>query len=245
MLTMCRAVALAVSRAHDAGADDAPDNAPHDPARDAKPSGKLRCKNAGTNVHAGLGNVRNNPAVHTVALNHLPSRMLGAGPRATTPPQLTPFAARADAADTAAPAHAAAPDLGRSRDTAGLTADGASVEPIAGNLRCNNVFADAAARTAVRIPSADNAGADDGSRLAARRCDRQNDSGPREPITPAVQVSKRSANFASRRFLHLAPHRLSFVVRPAPIPRPTARALARFTARFCHAFKALLTRSTA
>src|SRR6478736_3798206 len=121
MLTMCRAVALAVSRAHDAGADDAPDNAPHDPARDAKPSGKLRCKNAGTNVHAGLGNVRNNPAVHTVALNHLPSRMLGAGPRATTPPQLTPFAARAAAADTAAPAHAAAPDLGRSRDTAGLT----------------------------------------------------------------------------------------------------------------------------
>ena len=43
--------------------------------------------------------------------------------------------------------------------------------------------------------------------------------------------------------MHLALHRLSFVVtvRPAPIPRATTRALARSIARFCHASKALLT----
>ena len=47
-------------------------------------------------------------------------------------------------------------------------------------------------------------------------------------------------------FLHLAPHRLSFVVtlRPAPMPRLTSRATARSTARFCHAFKSLPTIST-
>jgi len=151
VLTTCPAAALASSRAHSADADDAPGNAPHDRAHDAKPSGTLHCKNADTNVPVGQGNVRNNPAVHTAATENLRARMLGAGPRTTTLPQLTPFAARAAAADSAAPESGAAPGLGRSRDTAGSLADAASVEPPADNLRCNNVFADAAARTAVRI----------------------------------------------------------------------------------------------
>ena len=45
------AAALASSHTHNADADAAPDSAPRDPARDAKPSGTPHCKNAGTNVH--------------------------------------------------------------------------------------------------------------------------------------------------------------------------------------------------
>lgn|SRR6187549_2759029 len=152
MLTRCPAAALASSRVHSAGADDAPGNVLLGPARDAKPSGTPRCKNAGTNVHVGHGIVRSNPVVHTAALNNLRSQMLGAGPRATTPRQLTRFVARAAAADTAAPGRAVARVLNRCLDSADLPADAASVEPLADNLRCNNVLADAAAGTAVRIP---------------------------------------------------------------------------------------------
>jgi hypothetical protein len=152
MLTMCPAAALASSRARAASADAAPGNVPRDPARDAKPSGKLRCKNAGTNVHAGLGIVRSIPVVRIAASKNLHSLMLGAGPRPANPRQLTPFAARAAAADTAAPGRAVAHVQNRWLDNADSPADAASAEPLADNLRCNNVLADAAARTAVRIP---------------------------------------------------------------------------------------------
>src|SRR4051794_19913147 len=101
ILTMCQAAAHAASRAHHADADAGRDSAPPDPARDVTPSGTPRCKNAGTNVHAGHGNGRSNPAVRTAALENLRSRLLGAGPRTTTLRQLTRLAARVVAADTA------------------------------------------------------------------------------------------------------------------------------------------------
>src|SRR5437773_1757349 len=48
MFKRCLAAALAWSHAHNACADAAPGNAPHDPARDAKPIGTPRCKSACT-----------------------------------------------------------------------------------------------------------------------------------------------------------------------------------------------------
>ena len=56
---------------------------------------------------------------------------------------------------------------------------------------------------------------------------------------PAVQVSKRSVNFASRRF-YLSSS-LLVNLQDVPIPAIHSRALARARARFCHAFNALLT----
>jgi len=50
IITTCPAAAHAWSRAHNAGADAAPDNVTHDPARDAMPCGTPHCKNGGTNV---------------------------------------------------------------------------------------------------------------------------------------------------------------------------------------------------
>jgi hypothetical protein len=95
---------------------------------------------------------RSNPAVHTVALNNLRSLMLGAGPRAMTPRQLTQFAARAAAADTAAPGRAVARVQNRWLDSADSPADAATAELLPDNLCCNIGLADAAARTAARIP---------------------------------------------------------------------------------------------
>lgn len=247
MLTTCSAAAPAWSGAHHAAAAVAPDTALHDPARDVTPSGTPHCKNAGTNVHGELRNARSNPADHRAASQNLRTQALGAGPRAANPRQLThpatPRTVHAPARDTADSVPADVLGLSRSPDTAGSPANDANAAPLVDTLHCNNAFADAADRTAVHSPSADIAAAGVDNPLAAPGCAQQNDFGPREPVTPAVQVSKRSVNFASRRFLHLAPHRLSFPVtlRPAPIPRPTAHAVARATARFCHASKALLT----
>ena len=152
MFKTCPAAALASSRARHADADAGRGSAIPGPARDAKPIGTPRCKNADTNVHAGHGNVRSNQAVRTAALKNFRSLMLGAGPRATAPRQLTRFAVRVVAVDTADFDPADAPDPGRSPDNAGSPADAASAEPLPDNLRCNSVLADAAARTAVRIP---------------------------------------------------------------------------------------------
>ena len=77
---------------------------------------------------------------------------LGAGPRAADPRQLTLFAVPEDAADTAATVHAAVRGRAPWIDTAGSHASTATAEPIGNRLHCNNAFADAAARTAVRIP---------------------------------------------------------------------------------------------
>src|SRR5262249_44166771 len=77
--------ALASSRAYHADADAVRGSATPGPARDAKPSGTRRCKNAGTNVHAGHGNARSNPAVRTAASKNLRALMLGAGPRPPMP----------------------------------------------------------------------------------------------------------------------------------------------------------------
>src|SRR5271166_1914287 len=51
MLTTCPMVGLARSHVHQVAVAAALDNALHDPARDAKPVGTPRCKNACTNVH--------------------------------------------------------------------------------------------------------------------------------------------------------------------------------------------------
>jgi hypothetical protein len=152
MLTMCSAATPASARVHNADAADAPGNVPRGPARDVKPSGTLGCKNAGSNVHAGQGNVRSNPAVRTAVSKNLRTPLLGAGPRATLSRQLMRLAARADAADTAAPGRVAAHARKRWLDNARSPADAASAELLADNLRCNSVLADAAARTAVHIP---------------------------------------------------------------------------------------------
>ena len=152
MFKKCPAAALASSRDHHADADAVRGNATPGPARDAKPSGTPRCKNADTNVHAESRNVRSIPAVHTAASKNLRALMLGAGPRPAIPRQLTPFGVHTTAADTAAPGRAVAHVQKRWLDNAGSLADAASAEPLADNLRCNSVLADAAARTAVRIP---------------------------------------------------------------------------------------------
>jgi hypothetical protein len=54
IVTTCPAVALALSRVHNAWADAAPDSALPDPPRDAKPSGTPHCKNAFSNVRTGV-----------------------------------------------------------------------------------------------------------------------------------------------------------------------------------------------
>ena len=77
--------------------------------------------------------------------------MLGAGPRATLPRQLTPFAVHDTAADTADFGPAAARVLNRWPDNAGSLDDSANAGPLADTMHCNTVFGDAAARTAVRI----------------------------------------------------------------------------------------------
>jgi hypothetical protein len=55
-------------------------------------------------------------------------------------------------ADTDVTAHAAVDVQPPCPDTAGLLDDDANAAPLADNLRCNNVLADAAAGTAARIP---------------------------------------------------------------------------------------------
>ena len=77
--------------------------------------------------------------------------MLGAGPRATLPRQLTPFAVHDTAADTADFGPAAARVLDRWPDSAGSLDGTANAGPLVDTTRCNNVLVDAAARTAVRI----------------------------------------------------------------------------------------------
>ena len=222
MLTTCSAAARAWSCAHNAVAAVAPNTAPRDPARDVTPSGTPRCKNAGTNVHGESRKARSNPVDRIAVSQNLRTQALGAGPRAAHSRQLTRLAARAAARDTAGSVPAGVLGQASSLDTAGSPGVAASAAPLVDMRHCNNALANAAARTAVRSLSADNAAADDDNPLAARRCDQHNDFGPREPITPAGQVSERSANFASRRFLHLAPHHLSVLVtlRPAPTRDP-------------------------
>ena len=153
------------------------------------------CKIACTNVHGEERKVRSNPADGTARPPNLRSKAVCAGPRAAAQRQLTPLAACA----AAVIARAAAPCPDRLPDTSGSPANAATGVPPAGILHGNNDFANAAARTAGHSLSADTAGADDDNPLAVRRCAIENDAGPRELATPAVQVSKRSANFASRR----------------------------------------------
>lgn len=247
MLMTCPAAALASPLARAAAADDEPNNALPDPARDATPIGRPRCKIAGTIGRAKERKPRSIPAERNDARQNLPPRPLCAGPRAPLRRQLTPLAAHTlvhgPAADTAATALAAVPCHSPSRDNAGSLDAAASDRPPDDRRRCNNATANAPARTAVHTPSANSdvlvdRPVDD-CRLAADRHDKQNDSGPREPITPAVQASKRSVNFASRRF-QLSPS-LLLNLPDVPFPRSTLRAPARVKARICHAFKTLLT----
>lgn len=204
MLTTCPVAALASPFARDASAGDEPDNALPDPSLDATPIGIPHCKIAGTTCHAKERKPRSIPAERKNARQNLRSRRLCAGPRAPVRRQLTLLAAhapvRALAADAAATASAAVPCRSLSRDIAGPLAAAASDTPPADTRRCNNATANAAARTAVHTPSANSDVLVDDGLLAANRREKQNDSGPREPFTPAVQVSKRSVNFASRRF---------------------------------------------
>jgi hypothetical protein len=237
MLTTCPVAALASSHAHNAGADDAPDNAPHDPARDAKPSGTPHCKIVCTNVHGERRKGRNSLVEHTTVPENLCRRSLCAGPRAAASRQLTCVAVRAADADGSVPAAGHAPL--RSPDTSGSPANAASVAPPADMLHCNNAFANAAARTAVRILSAHTARADDDSPLAVRRCAKENDAGSRELLLPLCK-SRSEASTSLRGVFYLSSC-LLINLQDVPIPRSTSRAVVRTKARFCHAFTALLT----
>src|SRR5258707_253137 len=123
-----------------------------------------------------------------------------------------PAAAPAGVPAAAALAPDASPARGRWLDTFGSTAPVANAEPPADRPCCNNVLAGTSARTAVHTPSKDNAAAGTPGAvrtapaavahpLAAYRHVHENDSGPREPFTPADQVSERGVNFAPRRFV--------------------------------------------
>ena len=68
------------------------------------------------------------------------------------PRQLTPFAVHDTVADSADFGPAAAGALDRWPDNAGSLDDSANAGPLVDTTHCNNVFVDAAARTAVRIP---------------------------------------------------------------------------------------------
>jgi hypothetical protein len=89
MIKKCPAASLAASFHLDEGGDDVLGTVLRDQALDAKPIGTRRCKIACTNVHVGRGNARNSRAFRSDASKNLRSARLGAGPRATIPPQLT------------------------------------------------------------------------------------------------------------------------------------------------------------
>src|SRR5271156_2356818 len=202
IITTCSVAPLASS----AGVDDdhaaAPDSALRDPVPAVKPGGRPRCRNACTCVDGEVRKARNNLADRRAALKNLLAPVLCAGPRPLMLRQLTPLAAHALAADSASPVHAAALAPSRSGDSVGSTATAASASPLADIFHCNTASANAEAKRAAHIPSTGTADADADSPLAADRCAQENDSGPREPFTPAVQVSERSVNFAPRRFFH-------------------------------------------
>jgi len=151
MLTMCPAAALASSHAHNAAAAAVRDNAPRDPAPDAKPNGTPRCKIACTSVHAESKKARSSRADRTAASKNLRRLPVCAGPRATRPRQLTP-AAHAAAADAVAPVPGAAVCRSPLLDSVGSPASSANAELLADMPRCNNALANAAARTAVHSP---------------------------------------------------------------------------------------------
>ena len=152
MFKRCPADVLASSHAHNACVDAAPDTALHDPARDAKPVGTRCCKNACTNVHGEAQKTHNNPGEHTAGSQNFPPLALGAGPRTALLRQLTLLGrAHPVVADTVAIVPGGVGVPFRWRDIAGLPSVVATAWPPADTLRCNNGFAAAAARTAVRI----------------------------------------------------------------------------------------------
>jgi hypothetical protein len=126
---------------HAANADAAADNALPDPARDATPSGRPHCKNAGTSAQAAPRTRRNNPADHTSVPQIFRPRMLGAYPRAPPARQLT--AAPGDLAGNAAAARVAAPDRWPWRDNAGSPSRDANAWRPRRTPHGNNGFADA------------------------------------------------------------------------------------------------------
>ncbi len=213
---MCPATAFASSHAHNAGADDALDNALRDPTLDAKPNGTPHCKNACTTVHAEWKKARSRLADRTAASQNLRRLPQCAGPRATLPRQLTLFAAHAAAADGVATAPVAAVYRSPSRDTAGSPASIANAGPLADMLRCKNATANAPARTAVHNPSADNAWADADSPLAVDRCAKENDAGSRELLLPLCK-SRSEASTSLRGVYKMCQSRDP---RPAPWPGP-------------------------
>ena len=155
-------------------------------------------------------------------------------------------------AGAVAPAPAALPCHAPWPENVGSRAGSANAEPPADRLDSNNVPAGTLARTAVHILSKDTnvrhaaCGlapplAEVRFLLAVHNTIYENDLGPREPFTPDDQVSERSVNFVPRRFVQ--PLITAFPLRLLyPIPRSSARALARATARFWPPERALLTR---
>jgi hypothetical protein len=152
MFTTYPAAAHASSHVHNVADDDALDNAPRDPARDATPSGIPHCKNACTIVHAEWKRARSSLADRMAVSKILHGPALCAGPRATLPRQLTPFAAHAVAADGVVTAPGAAVCRSPSLDTAGSPASIATAGPLADTLHRNTAIANAVTRTAGHSP---------------------------------------------------------------------------------------------
>src|SRR5262249_23193093 len=81
--------------------------------------------------------------------------------------------------------------------TVGWPANVANAAPTGDNLRSNNVLGDGTAGTAAHSLSEDNADTDYDYNVVESQHTDENDTGPREPITPAGQVSERSLSFRS------------------------------------------------
>ena len=186
MLTTCLAASAVVPGAPAANADAAPDNVLPGPGRDATPSGRPHCKNAGTNARAAPRTPRSSLADRTSAPQIFRPRTLGAYPRAPPARQLTPppaarvgLAGNADAARAAAPAHEHWPD------NAGSPSRDANAARPARTPHCNNGIADAALETTVHSLSANNADGGHALTLAASNRDDEMTPDPREKQHPA------------------------------------------------------------
>jgi hypothetical protein len=188
-----------------ANADDVAGTAPRDRAHAVTPGGTPRCKNADRRVPRARRRSRNSLADHTAARKNLRRNPLGAGPPAPPPRRTPQRSVRAAVADNAAAARGVAPGRADWPDSVGWHATAATAARLADRHYCNNVLADGQARTAVRTLSKGTADTDRDSRLAPRRHGVDNDAGPREPFTPAGQVSERSCRFAPRRSLLASP----------------------------------------
>ncbi len=206
MLTTCPDDDNAWSRALAASVVAAADSVPRDPAHAVTPDGSPHCKNADALVRPGPRTPCNSRADHTSARKNLHSHMLGAGPRAPPPRQLTlrRWPARAAAVDSACPDGGGAPGPLASAASGARPDTAASAAPPADTARCNSGSVDAAAQTMLRSPSANTAAVACNRALVAVHNGLDTEVGPRDVCYPWVKP--RSGVSAPLRALLLINH---------------------------------------